>query len=168
MKTKIKPLKERYAPLRKLAKIWLNDFLQNKETYINTLIPLIISEDFANFTKSEVELLNEIRTNFKKSEWKNFKSLFLSTINSIQKETHNADVLTRAENFLLNDNFLAFETIPAPFNNFISLSACLLNLIIYIYHSSSGSYMEHSSNGSLPASIMLSAIPGIEFRYNVS
>ena len=34
MKTKIKPLKERYAPLRKLAKIWLNDFLQNKETYI--------------------------------------------------------------------------------------------------------------------------------------
>ena len=134
MKTKIKPLKERYAPLRKLAKIWLNDFLQNKETYINTLIPLIISEDFANFTKSEVELLNEIRTNFKKSEWKNFKSLFLSTINSIQKETHNADVLAQAENFLLNDNFLAFEKLYFENKNLLSglQKTCVQNLEKYI------------------------------------
>ena len=120
MKTKLKPLKERYAPLRKLAKIWLNDFLQNRETYLNTLIPEIISGNFAKFTKSEVELLYEIKANFKKSEWKNFKFLFLSTISALEKETYNADILKKAENFLLNDNFSSFEKLYLENKNLLS------------------------------------------------
>ncbi len=120
MKTKTIPMKERYAPLKKLAKIWLNDFLQNEKTYTEILIPAIISGDFSRFTESEIELIEKIRANFKKSEWKNFKPLFLSTINSIKKEIYNADILKQAEGFIQNDNFLMFEKIYFENKNLLS------------------------------------------------
>jgi len=109
MKTRKIPLKERYAPLKKLAKIWLNDFLQNEKTYTEILLPAIISNDFSRFSENEIEVINEIKANFKKSEWKNFKSLFLSTVNTLKKEAYNSDILKKAECFIKDDNFLMFE-----------------------------------------------------------
>ena len=77
--------RERFLPLKKLAELWLFDFMQNEDIYLKTLIPTIISGDFSNFTKKESGLLNEIKTNFKKSEWKNFKTLFLNAIKFANK-----------------------------------------------------------------------------------
>jgi len=53
--------------------------------------------------------LLEIKENFSKSEWKNFKVLFLGAINNIKQETHNSEIKKLAENYLLNDDFLNFE-----------------------------------------------------------
>ena len=52
--------RERFLPLKKLAELWLFDFMQNEDIYLKTLIPTIISGDFSNFTKKESDLLNEI------------------------------------------------------------------------------------------------------------
>lgn len=42
--------RERLYPIKKLAMLWLNDFVQNEKTYINTLIPMIIAGDFSKIT----------------------------------------------------------------------------------------------------------------------
>jgi len=101
--------KERFYPLKKLAKIWLNDFGQNRESYINTIFPMIISGNFSKFTKSEIKILNEIKSNLKKSEWKNFRPLFLGAYNRVKKEVKNEEILKTARNFILNSDFLSFE-----------------------------------------------------------
>lgn len=134
MKTKTKSQKERYAPLKKLAGIWFNDFLQNRETYLNILIPAITSGDFSRFSESEITIIKEIKANFKKSEWKNFKILFLSTINALEKEIYNSDVLTKAEVFIQNDNFLSFEKLYLGNKNLLSKlqKICAKNLEKYI------------------------------------
>ena len=112
--------RERFLPLKKLAELWLFDFMQNEDIYLKTLIPTIISGDFSNFTKKESDLLNEIKTNFKKSEWKNFKTLFLNAIKSLQKETYNKETIKQAENYILNDDFLMFEKLYSENKNLLS------------------------------------------------
>ena len=103
--------RERLYPLKELAKMWLNDFVLNEKTYLENLIPMIISGDFSKMTKQEKEILSEIRNNLSKNEWKNFRALFLGAVNSIKKETKNAEIRKLAENYLLNDDFLNFEVL---------------------------------------------------------
>ena len=101
--------RERFFPLKKLAQMWLNDFVQNKKTYIETLIPTIVSGNFSNFTKEENKVLLEIKENFSKREWKNFKVLFLGTTRRLIKENHNNEILKCAQRCIKDDNFLSFE-----------------------------------------------------------
>lgn len=101
--------RERLYPLKKLAKMWLNDFILNEKTYLENLIPMIIAGDFSKMTKQEEEILLKIKNNLSKNEWKNFRVLFLGAVNSIKKETKNFEIRKLAENYLLNDDFLNFE-----------------------------------------------------------
>ncbi len=65
--------------------LWLNDFVQKKKTYINTLIPMIIAGDFSKITSKEREIIFEIKENLSKTNGKNFKILFLSIINALKQ-----------------------------------------------------------------------------------
>ena len=103
--------RERLYPIKKLAMLWLNDFVQNEKTYINTLIPMIIAGDFSKITSKEREIIFEIKENLSKNEWKNFKILFLSIINALKTEVYNKEILKKAENYLSNDNFIEFENL---------------------------------------------------------
>ena len=86
--------RERFYPLKKLAQMWLNDFVQNKKTYFETLIPMIVSKDFSKFTEEENKILLEIDKNFSRREWKNFKALFSGTTNRLIRENHNHKIDT--------------------------------------------------------------------------
>ncbi len=101
--------RERFYPLKKLAQMWLNDFVQNKKTYFETLIPMIVSKDFSKFTEEENKILLEIDKNFSRREWKNFKALFSGTTNRLIRENHNHKILELGRRYIKEDNFVHFE-----------------------------------------------------------
>lgn len=104
-------MRARFCPLKKLAGLWLNDFLTNEAVYRKTIIPTIVSGDFSNFTSEEVEILNEIKKNLSKNEWKNLPALFSSAAYALKKEAYNNEILTKGQICLSNNDFLGFENL---------------------------------------------------------
>ncbi len=131
--------RERLCPLKKLAQMWLNDFLQNEKTYLETLIPMIVLEDFSKFTKQENEILSEIKNNLTKNEWKNFRALFLGAMHSLKIETYNKEILLRAENCILNDDFSGFEKLKSENPN----NKNLLKNLKYNYNAKLSKYIKN-------------------------
>lgn len=127
--------RERLFPIKKLAALWLNDFVQNEKTYINTLIPMIIAGDFSKITSKEREIIFEIKENLSKNEWKNFKILFLGIINALKTEIYNKEILKKAENYLSNDNFIEFGNLYKENKNLLKNleDTCITNLKTYTH-----------------------------------
>ena len=56
------------------------------KTYLENLIPMIISGDFSKMTKQEKEILSEIRNNLSKNEWKILGHFFWVQLIQLKKK----------------------------------------------------------------------------------
>ncbi len=102
---------ERFIPLKELAILWYYDFLQNEKTYTGKLFPEIISGDFSKITDAEKKIVIKIKENLKENEWNNFSQMFLKMVEALKIDNHNKDILRKAENYILNEEFIEFENL---------------------------------------------------------
>jgi len=101
--------REETCPIKKLAAVWINDFVQNQRFYLETLIPLVISGDFSKVTQNERQILEEIKEKLTDEEWKNLKKLFIEAIEELKIEAVRKKILKSAEYCLSNDDFIGFR-----------------------------------------------------------
>ncbi len=126
---------ERFSPLKELALLWFYDFEQNKKIYLEELIPSIIFGDYSKITDKEKKIIVKIKENLTENEWDNLKIHFTRMINALKIDIYNKDILKKAENYLLNDEFLEFE-------NLYNKNKNLLKRFEEIYRKNISSYIK--------------------------
>lgn len=95
--------------LKKLGMLWQADFSSNRKTYLNSIIPKIISGDFSNLSNKERALMIDIRASLDDKEWKMLDVFIIQAIEDAKNNLYREKIISGAIKLLSDDDFSGFE-----------------------------------------------------------